>query len=83
MFKLLRYLVCENKKNKAKFCPVLATISVDLSDNRIKTSGQHNHLPRKVDIPMVFFRRAIALEASKNELRSTSVRHLYDQEIAR
>ncbi|VVC46067.1 Hypothetical protein CINCED_3A001911 [Cinara cedri] len=77
------YLVCENKKNKVKSCPVLATISIDLNDNRIKTTGPHKHLPRQVNIPMLFFRRAIAIEASKTELLSTSVRQLYDQEIAR
>lgn len=83
MFKILRYLVCANKKNKVKFCSVLATIDLNSNDNRIITKGQHNHLPWQVDIPLGFFRRAIALEASQTELWSAYVRQLSDQKIAR
>lgn len=53
------YLVCENQKNKTEFCPVMASISVSMNNNRIKTIRQYNHLPRRVDISIVNLRRAI------------------------
>ncbi|XP_015373381.1 PREDICTED: uncharacterized protein LOC107168475 [Diuraphis noxia] len=74
------YLVCENQKNKTEFCPVMASISVDLNNNRIKTTGKHNHLPRQVDISMVNLRRAIGLQATRSESLSIPIKQLYNQE---
>jgi len=59
----------------------MASISVDLNNNRIKTTGKHNHLPRQVDISMVNLRRAIGLQATKSESLSTPIKQLYNQEI--
>ncbi|XP_050061830.1 uncharacterized protein LOC114129298 isoform X2 [Aphis gossypii] len=72
------YLVCENQKNKAEFCPVMASISADMNNNRIKTTGQHNHLPRRVDISMksrrckkLFF-ITVTIKCKKNASTSSS-----------
>lgn len=73
-------MVCENKKNKCETCPVIASISVNLNDNRIKTTGQHNHLPRLVDIPMVHLRRAIGLLGTNSRTLSTPAKQLYNRE---
>uniref|UniRef100_A0A2S2P7X5 FLYWCH-type domain-containing protein n=2 Tax=Schizaphis graminum TaxID=13262 RepID=A0A2S2P7X5_SCHGA len=75
------YLVCENQKNKTEFCPVMASISVDMNNNRIKTTGQHNHLPRQVDISMVNLRRTICLQATRSGSLSTPIKQLYYQAI--
>ncbi|KAL4125855.1 hypothetical protein QTP88_010095 [Uroleucon formosanum] len=75
------YLVCENQKNKTVFCPVMASISVNMNDNRIKTTRQHNHPPRQVDISMVNLRRAIGLQATRSESLSIPIKQLYNQEI--
>lgn len=75
------YLVCENQKNKAEFCPVMASISADMNNNRIKTTGQHNHLPRRVDISMVNLRRAIGLQATRSGSLSIPIKELYNQAI--
>lgn len=74
------YLVCENQRKKSK-CPVTASISVDMNDNRIKIKRQHNHVPQKVDIPMVLLRKAAGLKEVKPESFSTSVGQLYNQAI--
>lgn len=73
-------MVCENKKNKGGTCPVMASISVNLNDNRIKTSGPHNHLPRQVNIPMIHLRRAIGLQGTNSRTLSIPARQLYNQE---
>lgn len=41
-------MICEHQRKKSK-CPVTASISVDMNDNRIKIKKQHNHLPQKID----------------------------------
>lgn len=59
----------------------MASISVNMNDNRIKTTRQHNHPPRQVDISMVNLRRAIGLQATRSESLSIPIKQLYNQEI--
>jgi len=59
----------------------MASISVDMNNNRIKTTGQHNHLPRQVDISMVNLRRTICLQATRSGSLSIPIKQLYNQAI--
>lgn len=73
-------MVCANQKNRAPFCPATASISSDMNDNSIKITGNHNHLPQPVDVPMIFLRSAIGLQATRLESLCKSTRQLYNQE---
>lgn len=73
-------MVCVNQKNRTRFCPATASICSNMNDNSIKVTGEHNHLPQPVDVPMIFLRSAIGLQATRSESMSKSIRQLYNQE---
>jgi len=53
-----------------------------MNDNTITVLRQHNHDPRLVDVPMVHLRRAIGTAGTKPGTMSSSVRGIYNREIA-
>ncbi|KAL4096887.1 hypothetical protein QTP88_021762 [Uroleucon formosanum] len=75
------YLVCENEKNRAEFCPTIAIISVVINENWIRTNRNHNHYPPVVDIPLVHLRRSIGMSGTSSGRMSNSIRNIYNNEI--
>lgn len=81
---LCRYLVCENQKNVAVHCPSTAWVritDIEKGNGDIITRVQHNHLPPKVDIPMVHLRRSIGLAGTSTGNLATSIRQIYNREV--
>lgn len=78
---LISYLVCENQKNKAEFCPSTAIISVDINENWLRSNIRHNHFPPIVDIPVAHLRRSIGIAGTTTGRLSNSIRHIYNNEI--
>ncbi|CAI6371190.1 unnamed protein product [Macrosiphum euphorbiae] len=78
------YLICENQKNVAEFCPSTAWVrSEDVIEGKgtIMTRLPHNHLPPNVDIPMVNLRRSIGLAGTSTGNLATSIRQIYNQDV--
>ncbi|KAL4121469.1 hypothetical protein QTP88_013979 [Uroleucon formosanum] len=77
----LNYLVCENQKNRAEFCPTTAIISVAINENWIRTNRNHNHYLQVVNIPLVHLRRSIGMSGTSSGRMSKSLRNIYNNEI--
>lgn len=78
------YLVCENQKNVAAHCPSTAwvrTTDIPKGNGDIIVRVQHNHLPPKVDVPMVHLRRSIGLAGTSTGNLATSIRQIYNREV--
>ncbi|KAL4098120.1 hypothetical protein QTP88_022785 [Uroleucon formosanum] len=75
------YLVCENQKNRAEFCPTTAIISVVINENWIRTNRNHNHYPQVVHISLVHLRRSIGMSGTSSGRMSNSFRNIYNNVI--
>lgn len=65
-------MICENKKKKHAFCPVVATINKDIKNKLIIIAGQHNHLPQEANIQMDDLKRANGVKSTKIDSLNTS-----------